>query len=317
LSLTNTQYEAILHEYEQKQIKQRHDLAEKLQYVYLHADGYQKLDQETASLSTSFTRRLIDGDEAARTELSASLKKISREKALLLQKNGLPPDYLQPQYECPDCQDTGYAGSVKCHCFEQREISLLYSQSHIKDVLERENFSSLSYQYFQGPDLVNYQKTVQICRQFVETFDSTCRNLLFTGTVGTGKTFLCNCIAKDLIDSSHSVIYFSSIALFDTLSKNVFDKNKEGLYSLYNDLYKCDLVIIDDLGTELSNSFVSSYFFAFLNERQLRGKSTIITTNLNLREIEERYSDRTCSRIISHFDVLLLSGKDIRIHQKT
>lgn len=317
MSLTNAQYEAILREYEQKQIRQRHDLAERLREVYLHVDGYKKLEEETASLSTRFTIRLMDGDASAREELSASLKKISSEKALLLKQSGYPADYLQPRYECADCRDTGYIGSEKCHCFQQREISLLYSQSHIKEVLERENFSSLSYQYFQGPDLANYQKTVQICREFVKTFDSSCRNLLFTGTVGTGKTFLSNCIAKELIDTAHSVIYFSAIELFDTLSKNVFDKNKEGLYSLYNDLYNCDLVIIDDLGTELSNSFVSSYFFAFLNERQLRGKSTIITTNLNLREIEERYSDRTCSRIISHFDVLLLSGKDIRIHQKT
>lgn len=317
MALTNVQYETILREYEEKQNEERHALAQRQQHVYTHIDGYRALEDATASLSTSFTRRLIDGDETARAELSASMQELSERKAVLLKQNGLSPDYLQMHYECPDCHDTGYIGTRKCHCFEQRIISLLYSQSHIADVLQNENFETLSYQFFQGQDLINYKKTVDICRNFVEQFDHTYQNLLFTGTVGTGKTFLTNCIAKSLIDTSHSVIYFSAIELFDTLSKKVFDKNKEGLYSLYDDLYNCDLVIIDDLGTELSNAFVSSYFFAFLNERQLRQKSTLISTNLNLREIEERYSDRTCSRIISHFDVCVLSGPDIRIHQKT
>lgn len=317
MSLTNAQYESILREYEERQNKERHALTQRQNYVYQHIAEYKNLEREISSLSVPFTLRIMDNDDTARIELSNALKKISIQKKELLVQNGLPEDYLELHYDCYDCHDTGYIGNHKCHCFEQKEISFLYNQSHIKDILQLENFDTLSYQYFQGQTLINYQKTVAFCKKFISEFDHTTQNILFTGTVGTGKTFLSNCIAKSLIDTSHSVIYFSSIDLFDKLSKNVFDKNKEGLYSFYDDLYNCDLVIVDDLGTELSNAFVSSYFFSFLNERQLRKKSTLISTNLNLREIKERYSDRICSRIISNYDILLLSGPDIRIHQRT
>ena len=184
-------------------------------------------------------------------------------------------------------------------------------------MLQKENFQTLSYRYFAGDTLAAYKKTVDVCLAFVDRFDTEYKNLLFTGTVGSGKSFLSNCIAKALLDTSHSVIYFSAIDLFDTLSKNVFDKNKENLYSFYDDLYNCDLVIVDDLGTELPNAFVNSYFFALLNERNARSKSTLISTNLNLQEIEMRYSDRTFSRLISGYDICQFTCPDIRIQKKS
>lgn len=317
MALTNTQYESIIREYEEKQAKSRHMLEERLTHIRSAYPAYAALEDASASLSSSFTKRLIDGEEGAREALSHALQELRRQKRDFLSENGFSADYLEPSYECPDCRDTGYIRQKKCHCFEKKIIELLYHQSNLAGTLAQENFDTLSYEYFSGTSLKEYKKVVEISRDFAASFDHASRNLLLMGTVGTGKTFLANCIAKALIDTSHSVIYFSATELFDTFAKYVFGKDKEALNNFYEDLYHCDLVIVDDLGTELGSSFVTSYFFSFLNERQLLRKSTLITTNLNLKELQDRYSDRICSRIIGNFEICLLTGPDIRICKKT
>ena len=317
MALTKAQYESIIREYEEKQNIGRHELEKRRQEVYNSIPEYAALDNSVSELSVEFTRKMIDGVPNAKAQLAAAISEISDKKKALLSAHHYPADYLEQSYECADCKDTGYIGSAKCHCFEQRIIDVLYSQSNIKEVLQKENFQTLSYDYFSGEILGSYKKTVDICQSFVARFDQEYKNLLFTGTVGSGKSFLSNCIAKALLDTSHSVIYFSAIDLFDTLSKNVFDKSKENLYSFYDDLYNCDLVIVDDLGTELPNAFVNSYFFAFLNERNVRSKSTLISTNLSLQEMGIRYSDRSFSRLIGGYDICQFNGPDIRIQKKS
>ena len=156
-----------------------------------------------------------------------------------------------------------------------------------------------------------------MCRDFASSFGSSGRSLFFYGTVGTGKTFLSNCIAREVIESGHSVIYFSASMLFDMLSRNAFDiKRQDNLDYLYNDLYNCDLLVIDDLGTEQSTPFTLSHLFTVLNERISRKKSMIISTNLSLPELKERYQDRIFSRITSSFDFCKLTGPDIRMCRK-
>ena len=317
MALTNAQYEAIIREYEDRQTKNRHKLEARLQEVRDAYPEYAALEDAVSSLSVSFTRRLIDGDADAKQELSDSLSLLRRKRADFLVEKGYPADYLEPVYDCPDCRDTGYISRKKCHCFSRRIIELLYHQSNLADTLSQENFDTLSYEWFSGSALSDYKKAVDACKEFVSSFDSSCKNLLFMGTVGTGKTFLSNCIAKALIDTSHSVIYFRSAELFDTLAGYVFSKDRNALENFCGDLYHCDLVIVDDLGTELESSFVTSYFFTFLNERGQRGKSTLITTNLDLKGLHRKYSDRICSRIIGNFEICLLTGPDIRIRKKT
>ena len=307
----------IIREYEEKQTRNRHKSEARLSGIRNAYPEYAAMEDTVSSLCVSFTRRLIDGEENAKQELSDSLSALRQKKDSFLVQKGYPADYLDPVYDCPDCHDTGYIGQKKCHCFERRIIELLYRQSNLADTLLHENFDTLSYEWFSGAALSDYKKAVDVCKEFVASFDGCAKNLLFIGTVGTGKTFLSNCIAKALIDTSHSVIYFSSADLFDTFAKFVFGKDKNALDNFCNDLYHCDLVIVDDLGTELESSFVTSYFFTFLNERQQLGKSTLITTNLDLKQLHQKYSDRICSRIIGNFEICLLTGPDIRILKKT
>lgn len=322
MALNNLQYESIQKGYEQASDRNRHEAADRREYIYRVIPGYKELEESVSTVSVGIARRMLEGDESALAGLHASLSDISLRKKKLLTDAGFPEDYLDPIYDCAACQDTGYVLTAdgrreKCRCFRLQEISLLYEQSNIREIISKENFSTLSYEYYEGDDLRRFEAAVDLCRDFVQNFEHDYRNLFFYGTVGTGKSFLSGCIANELLHKGHSVIYFSSSGLFDALARYTFDsKAKESLYNFCQDLYNSDLVIIDDLGTEVTNSFVTSQLFACLNERHLRTKATIISTNLSLEELRDRYSDRIFSRITSNYTICKLTGPDIRIHKK-
>lgn len=322
MALSNSQYETILKGYQQIRDENRSLTDSRKQEVYEAIPEYLELAQSISTLSVASAKRMLEGDETALSRLHQDLAEVTARQRQLLAGHGFPVDYLDPLYRCPDCGDTGYITSEnglreKCHCFRQQEISLLYEQSHIQDMIEKENFATLSYAFYQGEDLRRFEAAVEISQRFVEDFGKNYGNLFFYGTVGTGKSFLSGCIARELLQKGNSVIYFSAAGLFDTLARYTFEgRSKESLRSLCEDLYGCDLLIIDDLGTEITNSFVTSELFSCLNERRLRNRSTLISTNISLEELRDRYSDRIFSRITSSFTLCKLTGPDIRILKK-
>ncbi len=322
MGLTNSQYEAIIKKYERRRDVNRALEKSRQEEVYETVPEFRRLADSVSTLSVASARRMLEGDDNALRTLHTQLAEISARQKQLLALNGYPSDYLEPIYGCPDCRDTGYTVTdeglrQKCHCFRQQEISLLYAQSNIQEQICRENFSTLSYDYYQGEDLRRFETAVQICRKFTLSFKKDYQNLFFYGTVGIGKSFLSGCIAQELLQQGYSVLYFSAPGLFDTLARYSFDaKSKEALHDLYEDFYSCDLLIIDDLGTEITNSFVTSQLFSCLNERCLRSRAVLISTNLSLEELRDRYSDRIFSRITSSFTLCKLTGPDIRILKK-
>lgn len=317
MALTNSQYDALLRTYEQTQYKNRRILELRTNAVYAAIPHYQEIDSSISSLCVAKGKQMLLGDEHALSEMKVELHKLSGLKRQLLEEHGFAPDYLNPIYDCKDCKDTGYIENKKCHCLEKKIVDLLYKQSNLSDMLYKENFNTLSYEYYTSDSLSRFEAAVTASKKFVQDFKLDYQNLFFYGTVGTGKSFLSNCIAKELLNNGHSVIYFSSSALFDQFAKTTFDyKAKEELERMSEDLFSCDLLIIDDLGTELTNAFVASSLFTFLNERHLRRKSTVISTNLSLEELRDRYSDRIFSRISSNFKLYKLTGTDIRMYKK-
>lgn len=322
MALSNSQYEAIQKKYQYTRDQNRALMESRKQEIYEAIPEYLPLAESISTLSVASAKRMLAGDESALSRLHQELAQITARQRQLLMEHGFSSDYLQPIYRCADCQDTGYITAEnglreKCHCFRQQEISILYAQSHIQDMIEQENFSTLSYDYYQEEDLRRFQTAVDISRKFIQDFQESHRNLFFYGTVGTGKSFLSGCIARELLQQGNSVIYFSAAGLFDTLARYTFDgRFKDNLQDLCEDLYSCDLLIIDDLGTEITNSFVTSELFSCLNERQLRSRSTLISTNISLEELRDRYSDRIFSRITSSFTLCKLTGPDIRILKK-
>lgn len=316
MPLTNTQYDRIFRQYEEKQRISRLETEKRHAAVYERIPKFRELEDTVASLSVAQGKKLLSGEADALDALHGDLAKLKEQKKQLLLDSGFPADYLDPVFSCPDCQDTGYINREKCHCFRQAEIALLYEQSGIQDLLKQNNFELLSYEYYTGEALVLFQNAVKTCRSFIKNFNSDYHNLFFYGTVGTGKSFLSCCVAKELMDQGCSVIYFGATGLFDLLSDAAFHtKNRDERQNAYADLYQCDLLIIDDLGTELTNQFTSSQLFSLLNERHLGKKSTLISTNFTLAQLRDRYSDRIFSRITSNFDVCRLAGEDIRMYK--
>ncbi len=313
MALTNAQYDAIMHEYEERRSLHRQELEERQRYVYDNVPGYKNLEDEAASASVAFGKRLLSGEHLDRAILKKQLAELARQKQMLLTEAGFSSDYLDMGYTCPDCKDTGYVGNDKCHCFKQKIIETLYDKSNLKLLTKSANFKLMTDKYYTGEDLKRFHGAVSACEDFINNFKSDYQNLFIYGTVGTGKSFLSMCVANELLKKGHSVIYFSSIELFKLISDYSFDaKFKQELRGIYDDLYNCELLIIDDLGTERTNQFVLSEFFSCLNERDLRKKSTIVTTNLSLEELQAIYSDRIFSRVTSNYKLLKLSGQDIR-----
>ncbi len=230
-----------------------------------------------------------------------------------------------PTYECPDCRDTGFINGKKCHCFLRASIDLLYTQSGILDILQKENFntfdSSLYPEDVTDPSAgMNARENSIYARDFsldfTENFLTTRKgqNILFYGATGTGKTFLTHCIAKALIDKGISVIYLSAVRLFEIMADDHFGRtDNEGSAYVNSDLLESDLLIIDDLGTETVNNFTISALFELINERGLSNKSTVISANLDPKRIMDTYSERIFSRIAKDYRLIKLFGRDLRM----
>lgn len=326
MGLKNSQYQEIMRSYEQKQLRNHDLLTRHYEEVYERLPEFKALDESISMLSVQYGRRLLNGDDHAVASLKEELSILRSSKEELLKSAGFPANYLEPFYECTDCQDTGYIdGHRKCHCFKKAVSRLLYTQSNLADILTQENFDTFSADYYSD-NFVDpktgrtarevIQDAYQTCREFVRTFRQDHQNLFFYGDVGVGKTFLSNCVARDLIEAGFSVLYFSAPALFNTLAHHTFDKNDIDAQNMYEFIYDCDLLIIDDLGTEYTNSFVSSQFFSCINERLLNRRSTVISTNLSLDSLANLYTERAFSRITSNYIMLKLIGDDIRIKKK-
>ena len=326
MALSNSQYDAIMREYGRQQIENHHKLEERRKEIYARLPVVRQLEAEIAERSVACAKKLLEGDKSVLDRLKEDLKDLREQKALIIRAAGYPDDYLELHYRCPDCRDTGLIDGRKCHCFLQAQMKLLHAQSNLEDVLERENFKALSYEYYDDTEILPQlgitnaaymRRVVAGCREFVRDFDKKHDNLLFTGSTGVGKTFLTNCIARELMDDFHSVIYLTASDLFDVFSRNKFDyDNAEDMKDMYRFILDCDLLIIDDLGTELNNSFTSSQLFYCINERMNMSRSTIISTNLTLARLRDSYTDRVTSRIMSGYKIIPSYGGDIRLLKK-
>ncbi len=316
MALTSKQYDTIMQEYANRRLNSQKLVDKRTKEIYEKLPEYKHLDELTATLSVQQGKKVIMGESDSLDELKEILEDLNRQKKLLLTSAGYSVNYLDPTYTCSYCKDTGYIEGERCHCFKQASLDILYEQSNIKETLLNVSFDDISYDFQAGDDLTRLQNAVTKAKEFVENFNLDYQNLMFYGTVGTGKSFLSNCIAHELIGKKYFVLYFSSNNFFNRASEVYFNRNRSDNSDFFEDVYNCDLLILDDLGTELTNSFVESQLFACLEERSLHHKSTIISTNLPMEELRDRYSDRIFSRIISNFDVCKLSGQDVRIYKK-
>lgn len=327
MSLKNYQYNAIMRIYDERRYKSRALLDARQEEIEHILPAYAELRTQIIDNSMKYARAslLAEGDiTATLAELRAENDALSRKKEVLLAANGYPADYLSPVYVCPDCKDTGMIGEERCHCFKQAVVDLLYAQSNVAEIIEKENFDTFRFDYYsntvQDPKTKltprqNIERIYDTCQSFVRNFDKEHNNLLFYGNSGLGKTFLSHCIAKELLSSAHTVLYLTAYDLFEILGKAMHGED-EDIPASSAHIFDCDLLIIDDLGTELATAFTMSRLNVCINERFVNHRSTIISTNFGVQELANHYSERTFSRIFSTYTPLRFFGEDIRLKKK-
>lgn len=326
MGLSNTQYQKIMYEYDNIKMKHQRILDRRYNEIAEKIPEFEEIEQKIIQISVAQARLgLLEPDTAddSAADYAEQKQKLLQKKAALLQANGYPADYLTLSYDCPDCEDTGFTGGKPCHCLKQREISMLYQSSNLMEILETENFGTFNEKYYDDTKTdanlsltarQNILKVRDICLDYIRHFDDSYDNLIFYGPTGAGKTFLTHCIAKQLLDTSHTVVYLTSLQLFDILEENKFSKDDTYITDeKVSYILKCELLIIDDLGTELVNSFTASQLYYLIEERHLNKRSTIISTNLSFHELRDRYSERIFSRFTGYYNFFMIIGDDIRI----
>ncbi|MBQ4284267.1 MAG: ATP-binding protein [Lachnospira sp.] len=325
MPLTNTQHNSIMRVYDNIRTGNQHILDTRIEEVYSLCPEFKDVEDEIIEVSMSAAVARI-GKSSECVDYTAKLEELSNRRTKLLASIGKPADYLDPIYTCPTCRDTGYFDHTRCECFKKKAVDLVYSDSNLKNITDSENFDTFSYEWYDNSTVDpttnrtpynNMQQVVSICKDFVTKFDSEFSNLLLFGDTGVGKTFLSNCIARELLDTSHSVIYLTAIELFKKFEQQDFNKSYKDSDADSDYILDCDLLIIDDLGTEVGNTYTNSKLFYVINERILRQKSVIISTNLCLSDIRDVYSERIFSRITNSYKILKLFGNDIRIMKRT
>ena len=266
----------------------------------------------------------VQGQDArdAMEQVKTANLALQQERAALIAEN-FPKGFLDDSPICENCGGNGYVGSAMCHCLEslcrqeQRlEIARLTSGAERFDTFRLDYYSAkIDSRYGASPRLI-MGKVYDYCRRYAENFSLDSGNLLFIGNTGLGKTFLSACIANEVALQGYSIAYESAPHLIGKLEKARFQSDEDCREETqkYND---CDLLIIDDLGTEMPGNFVTAALYSLINDRLLNNKSMIISTNLNIEEIAQRYSPQIASRLQGGFKNLTFVGEDIRVLKNT
>lgn len=313
-----------MRDYNRRQLHNKHLVDQRYEQVIQQIPAYAELDRKAADCSLEHAIRSIGGESVSSASFAEEIASIEKQKRELLIAHGFAPDYLELPFTCALCQDTGFLpDGQKCTCFKKAAIDLLYDQSNRREYYEKENFGTFSLDYYskdmldKGSGKSAYElasEALEKAGRFVSSFSENKGNLLIYGPTGVGKTFLSNCIAKELIEQLYSVIHLDAVGFFEHLADHQFrqEENQE----FYQSIFDCDLLIIDDLGTEVCNNFVISSLCQCVDQRLRHNQSTIITTNLELSDLKSHYLDRTFSRLISGYTFLKMTGNDIRFQRK-
>lgn len=308
-------YENIREKEKRKLEERRSEIKQKLPEVL-------EIEKEIGLYSIKLSIHLLNNSKDRDKYLKEMREKITElriKKSELLVAHNYPMDYLELQYKCKTCKDTGFVGTKRCSCYKKKLVHLYYRNSNLTNILVKNNFENYNPLLFSqeksyGEHISprkNIQNIASRCWKFIENFSSINSNLLFYGSSGTGKSFMSNCIAKELLDKGHLVIYRTAETLIQNLRDIRFSNDQNLKYLIFN----CDLLIIDDLGSEQITDFSKTELFNLLNMRLLKEKKIIISTNCDLEELLKIYSERISSRLIGNFVLFKFFGDDIRVKQ--
>ena len=293
----------------------------RLQEIYARLPRVWEIDKQlrlSMVLAAQAAFQKGDGGAAALAEVKEANLALQAERKELICAN-FPDEYLDESPICDHCGGSGYIGSHMCVCRlelcreeQKKELSLLAANSASFSQFRLDYYPEAIDPKFGTRPRVIMGKILEICRKYAANFSEAAGNLLFNGGTGLGKTFLSACIAQEVAGKGFSVAYESAQNLFSKLERDRFHPDEESAAAVKH-LTGCDLLIVDDLGTELPGSFTTAALYHIVNGRLLAGKPMIISTNLNIDEINARYSPQIASRLQGSFQLLPFVGEDIRV----
>lgn len=334
--MDNQVYREILKKRDIKRQRKIDEAIIKKKKIYKDYPELEEIEKEINMLALNITRSIVASDEITKQiekeNMKIKLDKLEEKRHKILKKIGITEKDLEPNFDCKVCNDTGMVTKDNitsyCNCFKQEVLNYTYRQSNILK-LDDENFKTFDNCYYSSKPnkekygiekspLENIEIIKNIAIEFCKNIKSeNQKNLLFTGNTGLGKTFISNCIAKELIDKGLNVVYQTSPILMDQIIDYKFSYDKtESQKEKYNKIFNVDLLIIDDLGTETMNNNKFTELFNIINTRLLNNKKMVISTNLSLNDLYNRYDERILSRLIGNFTICKFIGEDIRLKKK-
>ena len=302
MGLTNSDYEAVMREYDSIRYENAELLHNRTKAVYDKIPEIKELEDEVITDFANLAKEALflsnESYTSSKEELDKKVARLAKKKEELLIAGGFDKTYLNQIYTCPLCKDTGFVdGDFK---------------DFRADYYSPDDYDSDT----EASSMENALTAYALLKAMADDYDSCSRNFVIYGGVGVGKTFLTSALANSLIQSGHSVVFLTAYRFFNIFEKNTFrrgDADEVEKIPEVEPIFDCDLLVLDDMGTELANTFTNSKLFDCLNERILSNKPTIISSNLSPAHIKANYSDRVFSRLIKHYKFLKLTGADIRM----
>ena len=319
MAYNQANYTRIRKEYETKYLRAREAADLRRSEALFAIPELEEIDRALAGTGLDIMNAAMQGGD-----LDAKIAEVRRENEALQQRKrqllvaaGYPADYTEIKYECPICRDEGFYEFKICTCMKKKLVEAAYESSGMAHLLRTQSFENFDLRYYaEDPRTAAHMKRVlDIVKAYAENFDpATPANMIFMGGTGLGKTHLSTSVARTVIDKGHDVFYAGAITLISDFEVQRYGNSAGGETGLGTTQYfDADLLIIDDLGTEVINQFTATVLYNVINTRLSRKKSTIINTNFSQDELRQKYADRITSRLFGEYRVIPFVGKDVRM----
>ncbi len=307
-------YLAVKEQYEKKRNAAQSKAEANKARLRRESPEFASVESEIASLGISLMRCMQDMGHDHSTDILQIKEKMKSLRTLrneILATLGYDEGFITPQYECEKCEDTGLVGIDVCECFKKALKRENYLSSGLGKALLRQRFENFDIELYPTDNRESMKGLFEYCKEYAADFSERSPSLLFMGGTGLGKTHLSSAIAMGVLDKGCDVVYDTAQSIFSAYEKNRFNRedNETAKYT------ECTLLIVDDLGAEMGGNMAESTLYNILNARMNAQLPTIISTNLNPKEIKAKYDDRIISRLFGQFMLLQFEGKDIRLQK--
>lgn len=314
-------FKRIRAEYETKALLAQRAADGRREEVHQRIPELRELDRRLSTFGLRIMKQAMEGGntQSALDQLREENQRILEQRRQLLALHGYPEDYCKPQYECDQCNDSGYVGIKMCVCMRRRLVEAGMESSGLGGLMKKQSFDNFSLDYYKNnrQDYARMEQNFRKVKSYAEAFELTEQNhpksLLFLGGTGLGKTHLSTAVAKTVIERGYDVFYNSAVGMISDFECRRFGNTAAMGDADNTERYvSCDLLILDDLGTEMVNQFTQSTLYYILNTRLNMNRPTVISTNLKADELLKTYNERITSRLIGEFDLVPFYGVDVR-----